>query len=480
MVTKMLCLLIIFICNLFGNIFMDDLSIEFQQIWQRYPMYQLMKNVQAELIPYQITVKKNGEIDGNGFGAKEIAGKDIVGEDIKSKTFTEKWQLLATAIDADTGNSTIDNKQTIKNTYKNHNNCFVISPYANLVNYAKDELHKLPTLPRYASLGLINGFAKLLASIDIDKVQVLANCLMTTNILSQELQQTDVKMLTKLACERLPEHTLIIRSLNEQQHSEFIRRLKAYGWLPVVNRQVYLITDWQQAQKRRDYKRDMKLLADRNYQFEQLTVQSTIQPITQSARQSLEQNKERDKEQDKWQIAIDLYDQLYLDKYSMENVQFTAVYLRELVQAGILKLYLLYDKGLARYVGMVATMSHENTMTIPLVGYDTDLPQSKSLYRRVMIFAMNEACKENKLLHISAGAPQFKRHRGAVPTLEYMMVYVEHLPSKVFKKSAKTSTKTSQLAQPSPIKNKLKKLTWRALSQLSMSYYAPMLQKLEL
>jgi hypothetical protein len=39
-----------------------------------------------------------------------------------------------------------------------------------------------------------------------------------------------------------------------------------------------------------------------------------------------------------------------------------------------------------------------------------------------------EARESGQILNLSAGAAQFKRHRGGKPHLEYSAVFVEHLP----------------------------------------------------
>lgn len=372
---------------------MNDFSLNLYQLWKHQEFSGLMRNVHAELALYQV----------------------------------DNTQILATIIDK------VDHSRP---------NCFVISPYANLVSYASDELHKLSTIYQYTSQALIKTVATLLAHTDIDKVQVLGNGLMATNVVSQSFINTDFAQLTHMATTKLPEHTVLIRSLNQNQHSKFIEKLEQLGWLAVANRQVYLIDDWQQVSQRRDFKRDIKLLQDNHFYFEKLTTD--------------DHNND-----EKFAIAETLYNCLYLAKYTKENVQFTASYMKQMVAANLLSLYLLFDKALNQYVGMVATIENEGVMIIPMVGYDTQLPQSKALYRRLMIFAMYQAKKGDYTLHMSAGAPQFKRHRGATPSIEYMMVYVAHLPYRARKQGTQ-------------------RLIWKALSVLSVKYYAPMLRRMQL
>ena len=107
------------------------------------------------------------------------------------------------------------------------------------------------------------------------------------------------------------------------------------------------------------------------------------------------------------------------------------------------------------YVGVVGMTGEEDSVTVPILGYDMNYAQKEALYRRLTAFAIARAMEKNLLLNMSSGAAAFKRTRGAKATLEYMFVKVEHLPF-------------------------MRRLGWKCIAFLSKYFYAPMLLRLKL
>ncbi len=283
-------------------------------------------------------------------------------------------------------------------------NCYTVSPYTMLIGYGQDELIKLPSYLRPPLRLALKAFSAYLHRTDMDKVQILNNFCLSTNILSREFQALDMHQLTDIACQRNPEHAVLIRSVNAKQHRSLMEQLSQNGWQWVASRQVYLVNDMPSSLKTKDNIKDIKLLTDPRYHFHT--------PHTEADYAQAEY----------W------YNQLYLNKYSSQNVQFTARGLQALHEAKILDLYLLYDNELQRHVGAIGMVSDKDYMTVPIVGYDIERPQKEALYRRLVVFSLNQAHQQGKWLNQSAGAPNFKRNRGAEAAIEYTAVYTAHLP----------------------------------------------------
>jgi hypothetical protein len=314
-------------------------------------------------------------------------------------------------------------------------NCYIASPYAMIIIYAQEELTKIPSwLYRNSGWLLIQTFAFILRLARIDHVQTLNNYLLSTNFFSPYWEiRDDLSAITYQARTRHPHHALLLRSLNGVQNPHLIKQLQRIGWTPLVSRQIYLFSQWQTIYHKHNVQMDQKLLSSERFIF--------VKPPLE--------------DDSAFNAAYSLYNSLYLDKYSIHNVQFTPLYLKQLVEQRLLHLRLLKDTLHDRYVGVIGMMGDGGVITAPIVGYETHSPKKDALYRRIIAYALSYAHQHDYLLNLSSGAAEFKTLRGGEPHLEYMMVYTHHLPL-------------------------FRKIVWKALSLLSRYFYAPLLQKFHL
>ncbi len=283
---------------------------------------------------------------------------------------------------------------------------WTVSIYATAIDYAKDELTKLPKRQRHV-MGVIRSVAGLVFRlVNLDQIVGINNDCISTNLMSAEFHKTDFRILTTQAVARYPHHALMIRSLNPHYHAKILHQLSDAGWDHLVNREIYLIDDPELALKRNNSKKDTKLLSDGTYRFRQLTPNSPAHDYQEAER---------------------LYNLLYLDKYSQSNVQFKALLLQELVQANAMTLFLLEDAISNQAHGCIGMIQQEETLTVPLLGYDTSLPLEKALYRRLCIFITHYCANHDLKIHRSSGVSAFKLSRGATAHLEYVAVYSKHL-----------------------------------------------------
>lgn len=313
-------------------------------------------------------------------------------------------------------------------------NCYTASPHSAIVDYARDELVKLPGGQRMLAAGLLSALSGILRLNQIDRMVTLNNYCLSTNSFSEAFQTTPMSKLTQAAVAKWPKHALSVRSLNPRQHKDLIERLEQLGWKMVVTRQVYIMDDWQAVRAKTNTKRDRKIFNDGRYVFERLSADSPDADF---------------------EAAVHWYNRLYLNKYSKQNVQFTVEFMREAVSRDILNLFLLRDGKTGESAGVSGVVIDSNTATSPIVGYDDAKPQSDALYRRCMTRCMQTCIEADVPLNFSSGAPDFKRVRGAVPEIEYMAVYTSHL-------------------RPA------RRLIWKLLHALSQGYYKKILIKYKL
>jgi hypothetical protein len=173
----------------------------------------------------------------------------------------------------------------------------------------------------------------------------------------------------------------------------------------VFSRKVYY-QDNKVAKTRRDYKRDLRLYRETDYQL--------IGGDDLSA--------------SNFPRLVELYNLLYLQRYSMMNPQFTEAFLRQSWEDNLLTYYAFRKEGIID--GFLAYYTRGGYMTQPLFGYDTALPQEVGLYRLLSMQVTLESEATGNQAHNSAGVGDFKRNRGGVGVNEYNAVYTRHLSSK--------------------------------------------------
>lgn len=329
----------------------------------------------------------------------------------------------------------IDNQEVISTIVDEIKpNCYVVSANSMLIEYSKDELTKLDSkIVRTVSYMLIKLFENILKMAQIDKLQALNNYMLSTNFFPLNFENIDLKKLRNIALKDYSQHTLLIRSINKTQNPKLFEGLRKDGWIALVSRQIYIFDDFKRCEKHQNYRWDKKLLSDKRYKFKELDLDDF----------SL------------FEKAEELYNKLYLEKYSKHNVQFKAIYLQELVKKELLHLRLLYDNQENKYVAVVGLIGEDGVITAPIVGYDLNYDIKEALYRRVIAYILEYSKNNNYLLNLSSGASFFKLNRGAKANLEYMFAYTKHLSFS-------------------------RRFIWETLSLISNNFYGVLLQRLKL
>ncbi len=282
---------------------------------------------------------------------------------------------------------------------------YVCSPYTACISYAKEELSKLHNKPLETGLKLlITAVGKLLRAVQINKVVSVNNWLLSTN-LYPDWQGAEIQSITQLLTQQFPEHSIMFRSLNHHSNAALLKAFKAAGYHLLPSRQVYLFDKqrsdyWQYKNTRCDF-----ALLDKT-------------PYTVVDHDDITMVD--------YPRIVMLYKQLYLDKYSYHNPQFTVECIQLWHQQK-----LLYMQGLRNSNGLldgiVGCFERNMITTAPLVGYDTQLPRQLGLYRMLMALVIKRAYNHDLMLNLSSGASQFKRLRGGMPEIEYSAVYTAHL-----------------------------------------------------
>lgn len=286
-------------------------------------------------------------------------------------------------------------------------NSYVCSPYTHYITYAREELVVIQQawLRKALSL-LIDIFSSFCKWCQINRTVYVNNWLLSTN-LYPELDSAYSAAILEFLAERFPRHSIVFRSLNTYSNKSLLGALQESGCALVPGRQVYLVHPSDPtgipAKARWLLKRDLGLLHKQGY-------------AVLDAEAIADEDVPR---------LVELYNALYLQKYSLCNPMFNERFLLLALRQKILHLVALKKDG--RIDAVLGYFCRNGIMTTPLFGYDTTLPQEIGLYRMLSAVLFTRARENGHLLNESSGAAQFKRNRGAVGVIEYSAAYTRHV-----------------------------------------------------
>ncbi|GGX87841.1 GNAT family N-acetyltransferase [Pseudoduganella dura] len=287
-------------------------------------------------------------------------------------------------------------------------NAWVCSPVATYGSYVIEEIGRTVPPPfAWPLQALCRGYRGVLSLARADQAVAINNWMLSTNLYPAFEPARDADALAGIvdeALRRWPGHAIWFRSLNARHDGAWIAALRGLGFDLLPSRQVYLFDDLPRA-RHANLRRDLKLLGGTPLAAR---VSADFGPAD-------------------FARAEALYGCLYLDKYSRLNPHYTAAFMERWHAAGLLDFWGLCDGGVLQAV--VGTFRQGGTITAPIVGYDTALPQALGLYRLLMAHVLDTARRDGLQVNLSAGAARFKRLRGGRPALEYSAVLSRHLPA---------------------------------------------------
>lgn len=304
-------------------------------------------------------------------------------------------------------------------------NAWVCSPRTTYGDYASEEaVRYAPSAAEPLLRAAGRGLDGWLRRAGIDRAVAINNWWLSTNLYPQWRPGSAARLL-RGALQRWPDHAVWLRSLNRDQHADWLAECEALGFALIPSRQVYLFRDVAAlAQRRHNLRIDLKL----------------------AARQPRRVRDQDIGEDDYARIAW-LYQRLYMDKYSGFNPHYSERFLREWHRAGLLRFDGFRDEA-GQLICIAGVFGFGGILTTPIVGYDTALPQRLGLYRLLTATTFERAIAGGDTVNFSAGAAGFKRLRGGEPSIEYSAVYARHMPARTRRALAALSLLTRRVGVP--------------------------------
>lgn len=283
-------------------------------------------------------------------------------------------------------------------------NSLVCSPYTHYLDFTAFELRSLEKGPkRTLLLALIDLLGPLFRACRMDRVVIVNGWPLSTS-LYPELTQSDISAIRDELAREFPEHAIVFRTVDDLEGPGFKDALEREGFRLIYHRPTYAMNP-ADAGFRPSYplRRDIKKLRTSDYRVVRAD--------------ALE-------EPDIGRIA-ELYEKLYIQKYTRFNPQYTRAFFELVWRERIFDLVALKKND--RVDGFIAMHRNHKQIIDPFLGYDTELPQQLGIYRMLAALVYLAAKEEKLKLNYSAGVGEFKRRRGCELTVEYLAVYDLHL-----------------------------------------------------
>lgn len=288
-----------------------------------------------------------------------------------------------------------------------YDNSFICSPFSHYVSYAFNIMDKTNTGWKRKSIHwFLSLFSKIMKKGELNKVVIVNNWLFTTNP-HVVLDKEQITAITKSLVDRFPGYAILFRSVNARTWKDSFNFLKNQGYNFIASRYVWITDSFKdEVFRTRVYKSDLKLLRDSKYQI-------------------VDQKEILDSDISKIQ---ELYNALYIKKYSQINPQYNANFFKLALEQELLQIKAI--KTNENLEGVVGYSYRNGVMISSLFGYDPLSGENKGVYRLLSTILMQEAKKNGGYYNQSAGGSFYKKIRRAEGHMEYTAVYLKHLPLK--------------------------------------------------
>jgi len=262
-----------------------------------------------------------------------------------------------------------------------------------------------PGLKRRVGLAGFRGLNLLLPRAGLDRVVYCDNWLLATNPL-REWSPALLRRMTARLVSDYPDRAVVVRSVGEVS-PEMMECFHSVGYRLIRSRRVYLFDPLQpRIQHNHDLRQDLRLVRE-------------TAPFRDSGPFS----------ESDYQVMERLYSVLYREHFPVYNPAYTAEFFRVACESGGIRIEAYRASPGGRLRAFVGYWSGSQGIIGLMMGMEMDAPDRFDLYRACMGLLFEHAFQSGKLLNLSAGSPEFKMNRRAVPKIEFDAVFDRHLSS---------------------------------------------------
>lgn len=260
-----------------------------------------------------------------------------------------------------------------------------------------------PLFRRLARHGL-KGLGKLMRWGQIHKTVYINHWPFSTDLHSQKLTEEQVQQIVDFLQQRFPHHALVWRSIDRQTNPLLFQNMQKSRCHLIASRQIFL-TDTNQTElfETRIIKSDMRLW--------QKFAHHLVEP------QELDSSE--------IEQICHIYHTWIIEHHSALNPQFNAHFIKLLLEKKLLHFKLYVENG--QIEGFIGYIHKGDLFHCPFIGFNKNHHDHQRIYRLLSTLLLQEAAKEKRLFHQSAGASFYKKVRRAQAEQEYFAIFTRHL-----------------------------------------------------
>lgn len=298
----------------------------------------------------------------------------------------------------------IDNFLIPLTFWNNKNNCYTASILWHLI-YLKEELkNERFFLKRIIYHIFVDALLIIGRIFKIEESVYVCNLFLAT-ILYPKIPQSTLSKINNFLKDKFPNKAIIYRGINSDITSDIKENLEKENFFGIVTRQIFYLKtqDFSIFSRKKAFVRDRNICKKWNFSIKK----------SDFSREDIDDMKK-------------FYDDLYLEKYSFSNPQFSLDFYELILKNPYFSLNLIQNNQWGNEA-IFGSYNIDKKLTNPVFWYKVQNNKEKRLYQQLTYLSIIEVYEKMEVLNLSSWVWEFKMHRWAKMDLEYAFILCEHL-----------------------------------------------------